>query len=144
VSQPDDIRYGVFLTPDAKTSAAVASITGFVRGRPARRLLAKPHRGLANRRACATPTSPQADPLTTAYWQETSSLEAPPDGGMQRIFRCPSCQVAVNTQYGHPGLRLVRGALDQPVEMFARCDRGRPTPNSSSSSAWVQVTNAFR
>jgi hypothetical protein len=31
VPQPDDIRYGVFLTPDAKTSAAVTSITGFVR-----------------------------------------------------------------------------------------------------------------
>ena len=31
MSQPDDIRYGVFLMPDAKTSAAVASITGFVR-----------------------------------------------------------------------------------------------------------------
>ena len=31
MSQPDDIRYGVFRTPDAKTSAAVTSITGFVR-----------------------------------------------------------------------------------------------------------------
>jgi hypothetical protein len=31
VSQPDEIRYGVFLMPDAKTSAAVTSITGFVR-----------------------------------------------------------------------------------------------------------------
>ena len=31
MSQPDDIRYGVFLMPDAKTSAAMASITGFVR-----------------------------------------------------------------------------------------------------------------
>src|SRR5215217_7672506 len=30
VSEPEDIRYGVFLMPDAKTSAAVASITGFV------------------------------------------------------------------------------------------------------------------
>ena len=29
--QPEDIRYGVFLMPDAKTSAAVASITGFLR-----------------------------------------------------------------------------------------------------------------
>jgi len=31
VAQPDDTRYGVFLMPDAKTSAAVTSITGFVR-----------------------------------------------------------------------------------------------------------------
>ena len=30
MSQPDDVRYGVFLMPDARTSAAVASITGFV------------------------------------------------------------------------------------------------------------------
>lgn len=29
--EPDDLRYGVFLMPDARTSAAVTSITGFVR-----------------------------------------------------------------------------------------------------------------
>lgn len=29
--EPADLRYGVFLMPDAKTSAAVTSITGFVR-----------------------------------------------------------------------------------------------------------------
>ena len=27
----DDVRYGVFLTPDARTSAAITMITGFVR-----------------------------------------------------------------------------------------------------------------
>jgi Glutathione-dependent formaldehyde-activating enzyme len=45
-------------------------------------------------------------------------VEAPPDdGSTQRIFRCPTCQVAVYTQYGHTGLRLVRGpTLDQPLE----------------------------
>lgn len=31
MSKTDDVRYGVSLTPDAKTSAAVTSITGFVR-----------------------------------------------------------------------------------------------------------------
>src|SRR3982750_4304472 len=35
--------------------------------------------------------------------------------GEQRIFRCPSCQVAVFSQYSHPGVRFVRGGtLDQP------------------------------
>jgi SAM-dependent methyltransferase len=28
---PDDVRYGVFLTPDARTSAAVTTISGFIR-----------------------------------------------------------------------------------------------------------------
>jgi len=48
-------------------------------------------------------------------------VEAPPDdGSTQRIFRCPTCQVAVYTRYGHPGLRLVRGGtLDQPLERGA-------------------------
>ena len=37
------------------------------------------------------------------------------DGSMQRIFRCPSCQVAVFSQYGHPGILFVRGGtLDEP------------------------------
>jgi hypothetical protein len=49
------------------------------------------------------------------------------DGSKQRIFRCPSCQVAVFSQYGHPGVRFVRGGtLDQPssikpdVHIFTR------------------------
>ena len=58
-------------------------------------------------------------------------VEAPPeDGSTQRIFRCPTCQVAVYTQYGHPGLRLVRGGtLDQPLERW-----GRPRRACSGSS----------
>ena len=49
------------------------------------------------------------------------------DGSMHRIFRCPTCRVAVFSQYGHPGVRFVRGGtLDQPssiapdVHIFAR------------------------
>jgi hypothetical protein len=49
------------------------------------------------------------------------------DGSMQRIFRCPTCQVAVFSQYGRPELRFVRGGtLDQPssvvpdVHIFTR------------------------
>jgi hypothetical protein len=37
------------------------------------------------------------------------------DGSTQRIFRCPSCQVAVFSEYGWPELRFVRaGTLDDP------------------------------
>jgi hypothetical protein len=43
-------------------------------------------------------------------------IEAPrDDGSTQRIFRCPSCQVAVFSEYGRPELRYVRaGTLDRP------------------------------
>lgn len=37
------------------------------------------------------------------------------DGSVQRIFRCPSCQVAVFSNYGRPEIRFVRGGtLDDP------------------------------
>jgi hypothetical protein len=37
------------------------------------------------------------------------------DGSKQRIFRCPTCQVAVFSEYGRPEVRFVRaGTLDQP------------------------------
>ena len=37
------------------------------------------------------------------------------NGSDQRIFRCPTCQIAVFSQYGHPGFRFVRaGTLDDP------------------------------
>jgi hypothetical protein len=37
------------------------------------------------------------------------------DGSVQRIFRCPSCQVALFSEYGWPELRFVRGGtLDEP------------------------------
>ena len=37
------------------------------------------------------------------------------DGSMQRIFRCPTCQVAVFSEYGRPEVRFVRaGTLDDP------------------------------
>jgi hypothetical protein len=46
---------------------------------------------------------------------------------MQRIFRCPTCQVAVFSQYTSPALRFVRaGTLDDPsgvtpdVHIFTR------------------------
>jgi hypothetical protein len=49
------------------------------------------------------------------------------DGGTQRIYRCPSCQVAVYSEYGRPEVRFVRaGTLDEPssvapdVHIFTR------------------------
>ena len=40
------------------------------------------------------------------------------DGSRQRIFRCPSCQVAVFSEYGRPEVRYVRaGTLDRPSEV---------------------------
>ena len=49
------------------------------------------------------------------------------DGSMQRIFRCPTCQVAVFSQYTRPEVLFVRGGtLDEPsgiepdVHIFTR------------------------
>jgi hypothetical protein len=40
------------------------------------------------------------------------------DGSTQRIFRCPTCQVAIFSEYGRPEVRFVRGGtLDQPSEV---------------------------
>ena len=47
---------------------------------------------------------------------EPQAIDVPrDDGGTQRIFRCPTCQVAVFSQYTRPEVRYVRaGTLDQP------------------------------
>jgi hypothetical protein len=38
------------------------------------------------------------------------------DGSTQRIHRCPTCQVAVFSEYGRPEVRFVRGGtLDEPA-----------------------------
>jgi len=46
-------------------------------------------------------------------------VDVPRDGGStQRIFRCPTCQVAVYSQYGRPEVRFVRaGTLDDPSQV---------------------------
>ena len=59
---------------------------------------------------------------------EPKPVEAPrDDGSKQLIFRCPTCQVAVFSEYGRPEVRFVRGGtLDQPsavapdVHIFTR------------------------
>jgi hypothetical protein len=47
---------------------------------------------------------------------EPEPIDAPrDDGSAQRIFRCPTCQVAVYSQYTYPDVFFVRGGtLDQP------------------------------
>jgi hypothetical protein len=47
---------------------------------------------------------------------EPEPTEAPRDDGTtQRIFRCPTCQVAIFSNYGRPEIRFVRGGtLDEP------------------------------
>ena len=59
-------------------------------------------------------------------------------GGTQRIFRCPTCQVAVFSQYGGPEVRFVRGGtLDDPssvapdVHIFTR-----------SKLPWIMLPNS--
>jgi hypothetical protein len=59
---------------------------------------------------------------------EPSAIDVPrDDGSVQRIFRCPTCQVAVFSHYGWPEMRFVRGGtLDDPsgiepdVHIFTR------------------------
>src|SRR5919205_654833 len=59
---------------------------------------------------------------------EPKPVEVPRDeGSTQRIYRCPTCQVAVFSEYGGPVLRFVRGGtLDDPrsvtpdVHIYAR------------------------
>jgi hypothetical protein len=53
------------------------------------------------------------------------------DGSSQRIYRCPDCQIAVFSSYGHPGISFVRGGtLDEPsgfspdVHIFTRSKLG--------------------
>jgi hypothetical protein len=63
---------------------------------------------------------------------EPQGVDAPrDDGSSQRIFRCPTCQVAVYSEYGRPEVRFVRGGtLDEPrdvtpdVHIFARSKVG--------------------
>jgi hypothetical protein len=51
--------------------------------------------------------------------REPQAVEVPrDDGSSQRIYRCPSCQVAVYSEYGRPEVRFIRaGTLDEPREV---------------------------
>jgi hypothetical protein len=59
---------------------------------------------------------------------EPQQVDVPRDDGTtQRIWRCPTCQIAVFSRYTHPGMRFVRGGtLDEPqavtpdVHIFTR------------------------
>jgi hypothetical protein len=60
------------------------------------------------------------------------------DGSNQRVFRCPTCQVALFSQYSHPGIRFVRaGTLDDPRDV-------RPDVHifTRSKVKWVNLPEA--
>ena len=53
------------------------------------------------------------------------------DGSVQRIFRCPRCQVAVFSEYGRPEVRFIRGGtiydptdITPDVHIFTRTKVG--------------------
>ena len=50
---------------------------------------------------------------------EPQPVDAPrDDGSMQRIYRCPTCEVAVYSEYTRPEFLYVRaGTLDEPREI---------------------------
>jgi hypothetical protein len=60
--------------------------------------------------------------------EEPQPVDVPrDDGSAQRIYRCPTCQVGVFSEYGRPEVRFVRaGTLDDPfaitpdVHIFTR------------------------
>ena len=61
------------------------------------------------------------------------------DGSPQEVFRCPDCQVAIYSGYGHAGMCFVRaGTLDDPasvspdVHIFTR-----------SKLPWVELPNGI-
>jgi hypothetical protein len=70
---------------------------------------------------------------------EPQAVEAPrDDGSSQRIFRCPTCEVAVYSEYGRPEVRFVRaGTLDEPRDV---------TPDvhifTKSKVEWVRLPDA--
>jgi hypothetical protein len=46
---------------------------------------------------------------------ELVQIDLPRDQGVQPVFRCPTCQVALFSEYDRPWLRFVRaGTLDDP------------------------------
>jgi hypothetical protein len=53
-----------------------------------------------------------------ARWKTAGGRRARDDGSVQRIFRCPDCQVALFSQYGRPQVLFVRaGTLDDPTDI---------------------------
>jgi hypothetical protein len=60
------------------------------------------------------------------------------DGSKQTIWRCPTCRIAVFSQYTHPAVRFVRGGtLDEPAAV---------TPNvhiyTRSKLPWVALPDS--
>ena len=83
---------------------------------------------------------------------EPQPVDVPRDRGrVQRIFRCPACQVAVFSEYGYPGVWFVRGGtLDEPrsiapdVHIYTRSKLGWVTlPAATPAFETSYDTNAL-
>jgi hypothetical protein len=49
---------------------------------------------------------------------EPAQVDLPRDEGVQPVWRCPACQVALFSEYDRPWLRFVRvGTLDDPASL---------------------------
>jgi hypothetical protein len=49
---------------------------------------------------------------------EPERVDVPRDSGTQKIWRCPTCQIALYSQYTSPRVRFVRaGTLDDPASV---------------------------
>src|SRR5262245_2826364 len=75
--------------------------------------------------------------------EEPQAVDAPrDDGSVQRIHRCPRCQVAVYSEYGRPEVLFVRaGTLDEPRAVTPDCHI-----YTRSKVGWVELpesANAF-
>ena len=93
--------------------------------RSARPLLPLPELPAADRqRVCHQRSHRDRSPSSS---REPEPVDVPRDRGKQRIWRCPTCQVAVYSKYTSPKVRFVRaGTLDDPssvqpdVHIFTR------------------------
>jgi hypothetical protein len=91
-------------------------------------------RGAKRRRACKSDVPVMSDRTCAPH-----AVDLPrDDGSKRRAFRCPTCQVAVFSEYRRHEVRFVRGGtLDQPSEV---------TPDvhvfTRSKLSWITLPNS--
>jgi hypothetical protein len=60
----------------------------------------------------------EADRVEIAKGEPQSVAVPRDDGSTQGVFRCPECQIALYSLYGHPVVAFVRaGTLDEPASV---------------------------
>ncbi len=78
-------------------------------------LLSLPELSAADRKCLRYQRADRGRPRRTACRRAAARLLPRSGGKKQRIFRCPTCQVAVFSRYTRAGIRFVRGGtLDDP------------------------------